>query len=157
MKHILYFEKFTTDERKNLIDNNLTYIQNRVRLLYRCSRICCKSNRISTRFFSFTYYIKRFGYWYINIAEKYNFITSNNDVSVESMNIWYKLMCLDNFYSFTSKHYSGIIYKNVSDEKLIQILKEIEKITDTGYNRRFGITYKDLIFDNELKNRLANI
>lgn len=94
---------------------------------------------------------------YKNIAKEYDFITSERCCSENAKGLWYNLICDKDFYSFTSNAFSGIIYKNIENNKLMNILYEIKKISNGFYNKRYGITFNDIKLDNKLIDKINEI
>lgn len=80
-----------------------------------------------------------------------DYISSNNALSKYAKNVWYNLICDDDFYSITSKKYSCVINKKT--EKLKEIYEKILKNVYNFYN----IKPEELILDKELKTKLTKI
>lgn len=62
------------------------------------------------------------------MVQKYDYITSKYGLSNFAKNLWYKFMVDSDYYCFTSNLYSGIINKDLSDNRLHQILEDIRPI-----------------------------
>ena len=84
------------------------------------------------------------------IIQKFDYLTSDYGVKPEARNIWYKLMVDKDYFCYTSKICSGVINKNIKDERLKEILNEIKIKTKDIYK----IQFDELIFDNFLKEKI---
>ena len=77
------------------------------------------------------------------VINHFNYITSRKYLTNLSKNIWYKLMIDADFYCFTSNDISGVIYKNISDNMILEILEKIKDINK--YN---------IIYDSKLTSKI---
>lgn len=84
------------------------------------------------------------------MIKKFKFITSDYGASREAINIWYHLMCDKELYCFTSNYCSGVIWKDIENEELKNIISLIKKDVYSMYNIKFD----DIIFDNQLKMKI---
>ena len=92
-----------------------------------------------------------FGYKiYKFIINKFEYITSDYGTTNEARNIWYKLMIDSDYYCFTSKICSGVICKNLSDDRIKNILAEIKNKINFVYKEQ----YDNLIFDEKIKEKM---
>lgn len=87
---------------------------------------------------------------YKMMTDKLNYITSEYGSSPEARNIWYKLIVDENYYAFTSKITSGVIKKDILEEKLKEILIKIKNDVYKIYGEKF----ENIIFDDELKTKI---
>jgi len=71
--------------------------------------------------------------------------------------LWTSLILEKDFYSFTSPSFSGIINKEISDEKLFNCLDNIKKVANTYYSRIHGYNFSNITFDDELKQKITQI
>lgn len=94
---------------------------------------------------------------YKKVAIEYNFITTDKFCTGDATNVWYNLICDDLFYSFTSNFFTGIIYKNISDDVLKDILLKIKHRVNTHYNPKFGLNFNDIKFDKFLLSKMNEI
>ena len=78
------------------------------------------------------------------IINKFDYITSNYGLSIFAKNIWYKLICDNDYYTFTCNH------NGCSDEKLKEILLNIKNNIKLKYKK----DYDELIFDETLKEKI---
>ena len=86
----------------------------------------------------------RIGYkLYKMIINKYKYITSKIGVSDDAKKIWYYLMQDSDLLCFTSNNISGVILKTCNDTEIKDFLDKLKG-------------YKDLEFDNELKQKIMN-
>jgi len=86
----------------------------------------------------------RIGYkLYKMIINKYKYITSKIGVSDDAKKIWYYLMQDSDLLYFTSNNISGVILKTCNDTEIKDFLDKLKG-------------YKDLEFDNELKQKIMN-
>ena len=77
------------------------------------------------------------------IISHFDYITTNRYSTFLAYNIWYKLMMDEDLYCYTSNFSSGVISKQITDEKLKKILDKIKII--------------DLIFDSELEQKIIEL
>lgn len=59
-------------------------------------------------------------------------------------------MCDKELYCFTSNYCSGVIWKDIENEELKNIISLIKKDVYSMYN----INFDDIIFDNQLKMKI---
>lgn len=85
------------------------------------------------------------------IINNFDYITSNKYSSIYAKNIWFNLMCDNDYHCFTSLLYSGVILKNVNDIKLKKILDNIKIYISSIYDMN------DIIFDDILKEKINTI
>jgi hypothetical protein len=78
------------------------------------------------------------------ILRKNKYLTTNSFYELNNYSIWFNLVSNTNFYAFTSQNKTGIISKELSNEKIKEILDNI-------------IKNEDLIFDNDLKKKIEEI
>jgi len=84
----------------------------------------------------------RLGYkLYKLVISKYKYITSKIGASDDAKKIWYFLMQDSDLLCFTSNNISGVILKTCSDQEIKEFLDNL-------------IGYKDLEFDDELKEKI---
>ena len=79
------------------------------------------------------------------IIKRVGWITSDRYSSQQSYNLWYNLLQDKDLYCFTSNIMSGLIDKSISDNKLLEISKNIKKLSF------------DIELDDELKEKLKEI
>ena len=77
------------------------------------------------------------------IIRRFDYITTNKYSTFLAYNIWYKMMTDDELYFYTSNFSSGVISKQITNEKLKTILNQI---------RNMG-----LIFDTELTEKIIEL
>jgi hypothetical protein len=64
------------------------------------------------------------------VISKVGWVTSDRYSSQYAYNLWYNLLQDKDLYCFTSNVISGLIYKNISDSELIEIINKIKGITN---------------------------
>lgn len=77
---------------------------------------------------------------YKETAIRMDYLSTNLHTNKIIYSLWLKLIQDNNFYSYTSLNYSGIINKNISDERLHEIIYNLKDL--------------QLIFDKELQDKL---
>lgn len=89
-------------------------------------------------------------------VNKFDFITSDYGLTEFASGVWSKLILDEEYYSYTCGSKvenfgtSGIIRKNISDEKLNIIINKIKENIYKIYN----VQFENLIFDNKIKNKM---
>lgn len=79
------------------------------------------------------------------MVKEFDYITSRYGLSPFAKNIWYKFLVDADYFCFTSKTHSGVIYKQISNDKIFKILETIKKINS------------EIIFDNRLKEKITEL
>ena len=88
------------------------------------------------------------------VINKLNYISSRNNVTKFSKNIWYKLLQDPEYYSITTKNnFSCVIRKNITNSELKIIINNIRD----DIKKQYDINFNDLIFDKKLKIRLCQL
>ena len=87
------------------------------------------------------------------MINNFDFITSDYGVSSFSNNIWYKLICDSDYYAFTSNICSGVIKKDLTDDRLKIILDNIKN----NVYKIYQIEFENLELDSKLKDKIKKI
>lgn len=77
------------------------------------------------------------------ILMKIDFIMTNKESSLESINLWYNLLQDKNVYSGTNQNYNILIKKDIDNFKLKSILDKVKKF--------------DLIYDDDLNTKIKEL